>query len=312
MGIAERKDLIVDLYFNQTKTFRDIAKIVHVSPKYIKQVIDQEKQKRFHDAVIQRIKEGKTIKEITIEFDLDGPQIDKIWQQYLSYYHRDSLFQLYSKIKKSPEEFLNLCYVLYGKNLTNTQLQELIYMQERMHQYGEFFLSLQTESYNLTSEISEKERRNFELANSIKKQQAIIEKNETITKNLEDAIAKNKHELHITRLSELLIKRGKNYDDFKKNFLQRLNNDEFLSNLITDIVILSVTRNPFTMYDNDSLSTFSIPTFDNESFMNEFSMDDFGDYGIVTTISTKLEAVVCECKKVIKDRYLNLEQKFLQ
>ena len=47
----QREDLVLDLYFNQNKTYHEIAKIARMSPRDIKPIIDkayQEKERQEH------------------------------------------------------------------------------------------------------------------------------------------------------------------------------------------------------------------------------------------------------------------------
>jgi DNA-directed RNA polymerase specialized sigma subunit len=46
----EREELVLDLYFNQNKTYHEIAKIARISPRDIKPIIDKainEKERQY-------------------------------------------------------------------------------------------------------------------------------------------------------------------------------------------------------------------------------------------------------------------------
>ena len=50
----EREELVLDLYFNQNKTYHEIAKIARISPRDIKPIIDkayQEKERTEHKSI---------------------------------------------------------------------------------------------------------------------------------------------------------------------------------------------------------------------------------------------------------------------
>ncbi|MFL6344756.1 MAG: hypothetical protein ACJ71A_04855, partial [Nitrososphaeraceae archaeon] len=73
----EKEELVLDLYFNQNKTYHEIAKIARMSPRDIKPIIDkayQEKERTEHkSAAVQAYElfsKGKTLLEVTIDLNL--------------------------------------------------------------------------------------------------------------------------------------------------------------------------------------------------------------------------------------------------
>ena len=55
----EREELVLDLYFNQNKTMREIAKIARMSPRDIKPIIDKainEKERTQHKSTAGSLK----------------------------------------------------------------------------------------------------------------------------------------------------------------------------------------------------------------------------------------------------------------
>jgi len=70
----EREELVLDLYFNQNKTYHEIAKIARMSPRDIKPIIDKainEKERTQHKTTAVQAYElfskGKTLVEVTME-----------------------------------------------------------------------------------------------------------------------------------------------------------------------------------------------------------------------------------------------------
>jgi len=70
----EREELVLDLYFNQNKTYHEIAKIARMSPRDIKPIIDKainEKERTQHKTTAVQAYElsfkGKTLLEVTME-----------------------------------------------------------------------------------------------------------------------------------------------------------------------------------------------------------------------------------------------------
>ena len=70
----EREELVLDLYFNQNKTYHEIAKIARMSPRDIKPIVDKainEKERMQHKTTAVQAYElsfkGKTLLEVTME-----------------------------------------------------------------------------------------------------------------------------------------------------------------------------------------------------------------------------------------------------
>src|SRR5919205_3467123 len=76
-GVLTRKEkekLVLDLYFNQNKTYSEIAKIAKISPRGIKSIIDKainEKEGMQHKSTAKQAYElsskGKTLLQVTID-----------------------------------------------------------------------------------------------------------------------------------------------------------------------------------------------------------------------------------------------------
>jgi hypothetical protein len=70
----EKEKLVLDLYFNQNKTYSEIAKIAKISPRGIKSIIDKainKKQGMQHKSTAKQAYElsskGKTLLQVTID-----------------------------------------------------------------------------------------------------------------------------------------------------------------------------------------------------------------------------------------------------
>lgn len=124
VNLKDRNLMIIDLYFNQGKTYREIAKLTHTSPKQIKQILDKEKTRQLHDEIIEMILQGRSIKEISIELDMTPELIDKTYRQYLTYKDKDALIDFCCDIKDS-HGFLKFCSELYKKGLTISEIDNI-------------------------------------------------------------------------------------------------------------------------------------------------------------------------------------------
>ena len=89
----ERKKRVIDLYFNQGKTYAEIAEIERMSPRDIHIIIKEEKarrQKYEHQQRRQEItskayklfSEGKTAVEVATILKLREPEVSKLHKEY--------------------------------------------------------------------------------------------------------------------------------------------------------------------------------------------------------------------------------------
>ena len=89
----ERKKRVIDLYFNQHKTYAEIAEIEHISPRDIHAIIKEEearRQKHKHQQHRQEItskayklfSEGKTSVQVAIILNLREPAVTKLYTEY--------------------------------------------------------------------------------------------------------------------------------------------------------------------------------------------------------------------------------------
>jgi predicted HTH domain antitoxin len=86
----EREELVLDLYFNQNKTYSEIAKIARMSPRDIKPILDKainEKERTQHKTTAVQAYElffqGKTLLQVTIDLNLGQAQATAYYEEYL-------------------------------------------------------------------------------------------------------------------------------------------------------------------------------------------------------------------------------------
>jgi predicted HTH domain antitoxin len=98
----EREELVLDLYFNQNKTFHEIAKIARMSPRDIKPIIDKainEKERQEHKSTgvqaYELFRKGKTLLEVTIDLNLNQAQATEYYGEYLKLVGLDNIAKIY-------------------------------------------------------------------------------------------------------------------------------------------------------------------------------------------------------------------------
>src|SRR5918994_6115813 len=152
----EEKRRIIDLYFNQGKTIREVCKIMGKSSHDITPVtkehrirlaqdyaLDNGKQsdvvQREEDRVIQNVKayklfsEGKRPLEVASELNLPGPQVQQFYSEYWNLRKMHKLVTIYQEIQDSIEYFLKLFRLGKEKGVTPEQIMKLIIMADSIH-----------------------------------------------------------------------------------------------------------------------------------------------------------------------------------
>jgi post-segregation antitoxin (ccd killing protein)/uncharacterized protein YdbL (DUF1318 family) len=86
----DRKKRVIDLYFNQHKSYAEIAEIEHISPRDIHAIIKEElarrqkhKEQDISAQAYQLLSEGKHPVQVAITLNLGPSQITKLYRGYL-------------------------------------------------------------------------------------------------------------------------------------------------------------------------------------------------------------------------------------
>jgi hypothetical protein len=98
----DRKKRVIDLYFNQHKTYAEIAEIEHISPRDIHAIIkeeearqqqhkDQQQQEELSSRAYELFSKGKTLVQVAIILNLREPEVTKLYKEYCKLNRRDIL-----------------------------------------------------------------------------------------------------------------------------------------------------------------------------------------------------------------------------
>jgi hypothetical protein len=107
--------LVLDLYYNQDKTYRQIAKEAKICPRDIKTIIDK-KDKEMESNQLMSISsqafslflENRTPLDVAIMLNLKEPEVHELYRQYLSLHQIHDLYKVYEKIKDGIGSFVEL------------------------------------------------------------------------------------------------------------------------------------------------------------------------------------------------------------
>jgi hypothetical protein len=99
---GQREVLVLDLYFNQNKTYSKIAKIARVSPRDIRPIIEKartEKERKENRILAVQAYElyssGRTTLQTAIELNIGEGPATQYYTEYLKLSHLDKVNQLY-------------------------------------------------------------------------------------------------------------------------------------------------------------------------------------------------------------------------
>jgi hypothetical protein len=112
----EREELVLDLYFNQNKTYNEISKIARISLRDIKPIIDKainEKERTEHKSTAVQAYElfykGKTPLEVAIILNIGETQVTAYYWQYLKLVQLDDITKIYQELGSGVWDFVKLC-----------------------------------------------------------------------------------------------------------------------------------------------------------------------------------------------------------
>jgi hypothetical protein len=151
--IDERKKRVIDLYYNEGRSTRDIARIERMSIRDISSILKEEaakKQSREDQLKSQSdeisaakayrlFEEGETPVQVAIDLELKEPTVSAFYKEYMRLKGLAQVVQLWEKIEGDVWAYLDLYDLgrLYGINnetivkAANTALSSLPYVEQR-------------------------------------------------------------------------------------------------------------------------------------------------------------------------------------
>ena len=289
MQITEdRRKRVIDLYFNQHKTYAEIAEIEHISPRDIHAIVKEEKDRRLqyqHQQQQEEISskayklfsEGKKPVEVAIALNLREPEATKYYREYWRLKRLDKLIFIYKETNGKLGPFLKIYRLIKEKGMSIDQvvnavdiaIHKLPYMESLYEQLKEQVDKMQrtrqqSENYlhNLKEEIaSSKELLNSYTNSCERKRQEAKTLNNDISR-LETVISRFKSN------NEEYLKIEKTVEQKVKSVLT--DNKQILQFALAS-VIEAIRRNP-DKYNNllaINISSSIIPTQESLPLHNE-------------------------------------------
>jgi AraC-like DNA-binding protein len=125
----ERKKRVIDLYFNQHKSYAEIAQIEKMSPRDIHTIIKEEesrrqkyKQQEISAQAYQLFSEGKTPVEVAIVLNLRAPEVTRLYREYWELKRLHTLNSVYKETNGKLWPFLKLYRLMKEKGMNIEQV----------------------------------------------------------------------------------------------------------------------------------------------------------------------------------------------
>jgi predicted transcriptional regulator len=166
----ERKKRVIDLYFNQHKTYAEIAQIEHISPRDIHAIIKEEiarrqkhKDQELSAEAYKLFSEGKTTVQVAAMLNLPASKVIKLYIEYWKLKGLDKLNCIYQATDGKLSSFLKLYRELIKKrhmsiekvaNVVEIAIHRLPYMETLYKQLKDEVDKLQYIRQGLLNDIA--------------------------------------------------------------------------------------------------------------------------------------------------------------
>ena len=176
MQITEdRKKRVIDLYFNQQKTYAEIAQIEKMSPRDIHIIIKEEiarrqkhKDQEQSAEAYRLFSEGKTTIKVASALNLPASKVSKLFREYWKLRGLDKLNTIYKETNGKIWTFLKLYKELIKKNgmsiaqvvnVVEIAIHKLPYMETLYRQAKDQAENMQRTIQRLANDIEERKKK---------------------------------------------------------------------------------------------------------------------------------------------------------
>jgi DNA-binding CsgD family transcriptional regulator len=171
----DRKRRVIDLYFNQHKTYAEIAQIEKISPRDIHAIIKEEQARRqkhneqeISAQAYQLFSQGKTPVEVAIILNLPASKVSKLYREYwtlkgldkLNIIHKETngklwpVWRLYQRLVKK-----NSMSIEQVVNAVDIAIHKLPYMENLYRQTKDQAENMQRMIGRLANDIEERKNK---------------------------------------------------------------------------------------------------------------------------------------------------------
>jgi transposase len=213
----EKEKRVIDLYYNQGKTSREIVKELRVSPNYVNAVLKKHDEEE-NAAAVSKIKqeqqenktskevasfklfsEGKNTIELTIELKLSEEEVTQFYKVFLKLKALYEFSIIYEKHRHHIQHILKLCREAEKKGISIGQLVKLATLADENNPLGLSQLEKQRQWH--LSELRGMETERREMETQLHRMKAEKEKYENVLFLLKSEISTLKDQLEDYRKS---------------------------------------------------------------------------------------------------------------
>jgi hypothetical protein len=129
----DRRNRVIDLYFNQHKSYAEIAQIERISPRNIHAIIkeeearrqkheDQQRQEELSSKAYKLFSEGKRPVQVAITLNLGQPEVTRVYGEYWRLKRLHILNSIYKETNGKLSLFLKLYRLMKEKGMSVDQV----------------------------------------------------------------------------------------------------------------------------------------------------------------------------------------------
>jgi hypothetical protein len=156
----EMEDRVIDLYYNQKKTYREIEKLVRKSPRDIRNILNKVEPSEHSMSVSSRayklFSEHKSPIEVAIALNIRQPEAVQFYKEYFNLSQLHDLYRIYEEIKDDLYSFLEFYRLTKAARMGPSQVinllkianNDLASVQRRFEQLSRDVISLELEKQN--------------------------------------------------------------------------------------------------------------------------------------------------------------------
>ena len=249
----------LDLYYNQDKTYRQIAKEAKICPRDIKTIIDKKVKETelsqstsISSQAFNLFLQDKTPLQVAITLNLKEPEVHELYKQYWSLQQLHDLYQVYEKIKDGIGSFVELYRLIEAAGMDIKHVKRLLEVANgELPKVEEMYKNLLTDVMNLNQKKRDAEAAILKLNGDY-----IYLRNTADHQRLEcEKLESEKRKLYLKKIRlESAIKQLQNSQEYTKIEMivkQQVNkmfgDDKQLLKLAFEAIIESLLNNPYRL-----------------------------------------------------------------
>lgn len=196
----EIEDLVIDLYHNQKKTFREIQKIVRKSPRDIRAILDKVDPGRSSSLssssrAYQMFEEGSTPTQVAISLNLREKDVSQYYREYWSLSGMYHLNQIYEEIKYGIWSVIELHSRMKTEGLSPQQVSRIL----------KSIITFEHKNRDLEGEQARLEVGNKQAATTFQQFTDLIQKNHKTMEENFSVISQQKREIENLNMERVML-----------------------------------------------------------------------------------------------------------